>query len=702
MRRFAFVFTFWLLALQPSHAIAANDKLLDISFEQLTHAKIRIATGTDKLMAQAPAAASIITAAELEALGARDIDEALELIPGLHVSHGSFVYASRYFIRGIVSTYNPHTLVLVNGVPQSSLFTGDRGERIAGMNGLPVSLVDRIEIIRGPGSALYGADAFAGVINIITKSPSTTIGGRLNLSSGSFDTHTASLYQGGTVGSARYLLSLAYGQSEGDNPIIDADYQTAVDALFGTHASYAPGSVNLGWRNFDSRGDVEWQDMHLRFSYRRSESETGHGINEALDPTTRFPHHHGTVDWSWHKPELWRNWEVASQLSYLYSDFRNPTYMRQLPPGTFGGLFPEGLLQKPELSEENVRLNLTTIYHGFLFHRLQLGAGFHWGDIFRTTDSVNYELTPGNPVPQPLPLRDVSDTRLTFLPENQRTNYYAFIQDEWNLAPTLELTSGLRYDGYSDFGSSVNPRLALVWNTTPQLTSKLLYGSAFRAPAFFELYARNNPVALGNPVLKPETLHSLELALAWKPAPTFTWDFNLYAFQIRDFIDFINDPGQATFTARNTGRIDGQGLETEIRQQYSEHLQLLANYSYQRTEDNATGASLGLTPSSKAGLRMIWTLPPRWQVTPQVVWVSATKRQGDDSRSAMSGYTTADLTVRNLWSSRVNFSLAARNIFDADRRDASRGPEAGQTMAAIPNDLPQAGRSISLETSIRW
>ena len=202
---------------------ATQEELLSMSLDELVSLDVSIATGTPKSLRTTPGATSIITAAELESMGAQDIDEALEMVPGLHVSHSSFIYASRYFIRGIVSTYNPHTLLLVNGIPQTSLFTGDRGERMVAMTGLPVSMIERIEIIRGPGSAVYGADAFAGVINIITRKAGNAPRGQATVSHGSFDTGRASVMQNAALGPVQALLSLAVGKSEGDNPVIASD-----------------------------------------------------------------------------------------------------------------------------------------------------------------------------------------------------------------------------------------------------------------------------------------------------------------------------------------------------------------------------------------------------------------------------------------------------------------------------------------------
>ena len=128
---------------------------------------VSIATGSAQPLRRAPSVATVITAEDIQALGAFDLDEVLETVPGLHVSRSPVVYSPIYVIRGIRSTVvNPEVLMLVNGIPLTAAYGGDRG---LNWGGWPVENIARIEVIRGPGSALYGADAFSGVINIITK-----------------------------------------------------------------------------------------------------------------------------------------------------------------------------------------------------------------------------------------------------------------------------------------------------------------------------------------------------------------------------------------------------------------------------------------------------------------------------------------------------------------------------------------------------
>lgn len=692
-----------LVSFSWSARAVTEEEVFALSLEELGKLEVRIATGTPKPLHRAPAGASIITAQELKAQGAQSLEEALDAVPGLHVSRGSLFYAPRYFIRGIASSFNPHTLTLVNGIPLTSLVVGDR---IGLQQWLPsVEVVDRIEIIRGPGSAVYGADAFAGVINIITKQPENVQGGRASLSHGSFDTTRASLLQGGSLGPLRAALSLAYERTNGAAPRITADAQTDIDAQtapFGVPAaSLAPGKANLGARDFEVRLDLAWGDFLLHTAYDRvGDQETGQGLADALDPQGRWGNHLATMDLTW-SPALGGAWELEGHVSYLYASVFATRLTPLFPPGAFGA-FPEGVLGQPELREENARLGLTAVYRGWSSHRLRLGSGFYWGDLFQTKEIANFDLSSGIPTPLPGGLTDISDTPGVFQPEAQRTHHHVFAQDEWAFAPDWELTAGLRYDHYSDFGDTTNPRLALVWTTMPWLTSKLLYGEAFRPPAFSELYAVNNPAFLGNPALAPERLKSTELAFSLTPSTPWTWDINVYQFRIRDFIDFVQD-SSGSFTAQNAGRIRGRGLETEVRYQLPIPLQLLANYSYQHTEDERSGQPLGLAPREEAFLRATWNFKPEWQLTPQLTWIGKRQRQAGDVREDLEGYTSLDVTLRRL-QLQEHFALAliGRNLCDADVREPSRGPGPGQASPAFPNDLPQAGRSITLEASARW
>jgi len=149
-------------------------------------ALVSIATGAKQPLSRAPGVASVITAADIEAMGATDLDEVLESVPGLHVARSSQGYSPVYVVRGVNLGFNPQVLVLINGIPLTTVYAGNRGNL---WGGYPIENIARVEVLRGPGSALYGADAVAGVINIITKTAQDIDGTRLGARTGTFHTH---------------------------------------------------------------------------------------------------------------------------------------------------------------------------------------------------------------------------------------------------------------------------------------------------------------------------------------------------------------------------------------------------------------------------------------------------------------------------------------------------------------------------------
>ena len=140
-------------------------------------------------------------------------------------------------------------------------------------------------------------------------------------------------------------------------------------------------------------------------------------------------------------------------------------------------------------------------------------------------------------------LTTTTDTPYVYLADTSRNILSSFVQDEWQITKDWQLTAGVRYDNYSDFGNTVNPRAALVWNVNEQFTTKLLYGKAFRAPSFAEQSQQNNPTLLGNKNLKPEKINTFEWAVDYRPFSSVRTAANLYYYQIKDLIGVAPDPG---------------------------------------------------------------------------------------------------------------------------------------------------------------
>jgi iron complex outermembrane receptor protein len=693
--------TFFYLAL----LIAANEAFGQSSEESdfaLTYGDeetVSIATGAIQPISHAPAVASVITADQIKKIGATDLDQVLETVPGVHVAVSNRGYDPIYTIRGIYSDANPQVLMLINGIPITNVFSGDRNLVWGGM---PVNNIARIEVLRGPGSAIYGADAFAGVINIITKDVNDIRGTEAGARIGSFNSKEAWILHGKSYGGINFAFSLDYGTTSGQQQIIDEDSQSQIDSQTNTNASFAPGPVNLGRKYIDTRLDASWNSLRLRLGYQgRWDVQSGAGIAQALDPAGSNSSNRYNADITYDIKDI-ENWDTTIQLSYFDTSMESNSTL--YPPGAFEAFFPggypEGVIGNPYVYERHSRFTLSTFYTGWRRHRIRFGAGTEDSDMYKIKETKNYSLIPvtlpnGSTVIVPQPLNGIVDvsTSTPFITPHDRTDNYIFVQDEWSFIKDWALTAVVRYDGYSDFGHTLNPRAALVWQTAYNLTSKLLYGRAFRAPSFEELYNINNPVALGNPNLKPETIDTLELAFDYQPTDKVHTTLNLFHYRMQDIIRPIPDlPPATTVTAQNTGNQNGYGLEYEINWAVSNVLKANLNYALQHSEDQTSHTDAGNAPHNQIYGRLDWAFHPGWSLNPQVTWVGERQRVFGDPRPPLKGYTLVDLTLRHI-NLNENFEVAAsvRNLFDTDAREPSLSP------GLIPNDLPLAGRNFYIE-----
>lgn len=691
------------LSALPLGAAADEQLLLMLSGDEQL---VSIATGTPQPVSKAPSVATVITAADIKATGATDLSEILETVPGLHVSRNGFLWQPIYAIRGIATQFNPEVLVLLNGIPTTNGFYGNRGQQIGGF---PLDHVARIEVIRGPGSALYGAEAVSGVINIITKTAGEIDGTESGLRAGSFETYDGWVQHGSRIGEVDVAAYLRLGHTAGFDGTIQADAQTALDRAYGTNASHAPGPMNLGSDAIDARLDLSYDKWRFRVGYiGRPDLEAGTGVADALDPAARSDAHYTNADLTWHDATFSQNWAVTAQASY-YDIAETNSDIALFPAGSVlpvplpgGTASAIGLVGRPQHWERQERLNLSGLYGGFDRHKLRIGAGYNVDDLYKTTETKNFTFVGTTPMCVNLDCSMVTATKengLLFLSPHRRRSYYAYAQDEWGFAPDWTLTTGVRHDRYSDFGGTTNPRLAVVWDTAYNLTTKLMFGRAFRAPTFVELYTLNNPVGLGNPDLKPETIDSTELAFAWQARSNLRTSLSLFHYRMKDAIRFVANADPTTgSTAQNAGNQHGRGLELEFTWDASAVLRLLGNYAYQRSIDENTDRDAGLAPHHHVYLRTDWRIDPGWTLSAQLNHVADRKRQAGDNRPQIADYTTADLTLRtDRLLKRVEFALSIRNLFDVNARE----PTSGAAAVNIPYDLPLPGRSLYAEMRIK-
>ena len=673
---------------------------------------LSIATGFDQPITKAPVVASIITAATIKAMGATDIDQILESVPGLHVSRSPIGYNPIYSFRGVHTAFNPQILMLVDNVPITNLFHGDRNTVWGGM---PVEAISRIEVIRGPGSALYGADAFAGVINIITKSAGEINAGELGVRWGTFNTRDLWLSRSGFIGPVELSVVLEAHKTEGSRALINADAQTWLDALTGTQVSMAPHPVNLTRNNLDFRSSAVYEDITLRAGLQnRSNWGDGAGVAQVLNPNNKFSSRRYNLDLHYHFQTMVPQLELETRLSYFRTSQKVEGNLVLYPAGSTGpfcssgnsrfvlvdegqaGIFEDGVIGNPELFEKHRRIGLSASYTGLENHRLSLGVGYYHGSIDRVRETKNFGVPAGYNnliIRHGIELFDVTGTDLAFMPQGSRENTYLYIQDSWQLANDWDLTAGVRIDHYSDFGSTTNPRIALVWANSYRLTTKLLYGEAFRAPSFAETKEVNNPVALGNPNLRPQKMSSYELAFDYR------WDIddeisiNFFHYDWENIILFKPDAGASTMTAQNTGRQTAYGLELEFSKPLSENLQLKANFAWQRSKDRLNHADAANSPERQLHISVRWQ-QDAWNMDLRGNWVMNRNRFKMDTREQIRDYLSVDFNLRHVLSKNFEAALIVNNLFDKKSFEPS---PYGDPLPFIVQDLPLAGRSVSAE-----
>ncbi|MEZ5671254.1 MAG: TonB-dependent receptor [Thiotrichaceae bacterium] len=474
---------------------------------------------------------------------------------------------------------------------------------------------------------------------------------------------------------------------------MEQDAQTLLDNESGaSHASLAADNVNLNKNNLDMRTELSYQGWKFRAGYQKRDKQgVGAGFSEALDPNGYLADDRLSADLTYRDPAFTKNWDVTAQVSYLHSDLK--MNLTLLPAGSFNGLYPTGLRSINNGLEHHINFDMTGFYSGWTNHSLRVGLGYTYGSLYKYQEQVNYNNATGQPYANDASLVDVTGTEGASLTPKTRQNWHAFAQDVYAFAPDWELTAGLRYDYYSDFNSALNPRVALVWQSLNNLTTKLLYGQAFRSPSFSELYSRNDPEAFGNPNLKAETIRTTELGADYYLNDRMNFSLNLYHYRWLDAIQFkATDHGPKV--AQNIGTQRGHGFELEGRWQVSKNLKLTGNYSQQYSK-NENDQEPGYAPSHEVYARGDWLLGSKWSLNTQVNWIADRERAPDDQRAKLKNYTLLDTVLHYKNKRHWNIGLGIRNLFNIDAREPTQSNFRGE--ANIPNDLPIGGRDYFIE-----
>jgi outer membrane receptor for ferrienterochelin and colicins len=673
----------------PGTSSAAPAESEDISHLYGADAMISLATGYSRPLFDAPATAYTVSREQIEALGAANLHQVLQTLPGFYPSTND----GRSFqadVRGITN----RVLILQNGLP---LAEGLVNATIS-VDDILTYDVERIEITLGPGSALFGADAVAATVNLITRTSTAAPIDEVGVLGGAEHTYSGYLVHNAPITSSMRLgLYAAAYNSDYDDPTLQADAQTALDKLFHTHASLAPGPLNLGRKVVDSRAELSGEEWTARASFRNEyDFHTGTGLAFALDPTGTYNSSLKTLEFIGHHATA-NDWILRAYVT-LTEVGQPASNLHLYPAGAFGGAFPQGVLQSFNVKEDRVRSEVSAEYTASTSNRLLFGLGGFHNSFSVLSDDRNYVVRAGRVIPtgQFAEYGGIGGTPI--LGDTTQGVYYVLAQDEWQLTRDLSLTTGGRYDHYSEFGGTFNPRVSLVWSESAQSVVKLLYGRSFRTPTIIELKSNGTYAPLGNPNLKPVSLDMVELSFNQRSGRG-TWGASVFGYQQTHLVETAPDlaaPILLTYTNRSAkDQSWGTQLAGELR--LAEQWSIQSHYTYQRhVTASGDDPDIPEAPHHQAYVELRWQPIPDWSAGLRGLYVAGRERAVTDPRPDPRHYTVAGLTLerRNLFD-RVDVRFLVDNLFNTAYTYPS------DSASVLPYDVPAPGRTWYLSLVAR-
>ncbi|MDP2874792.1 MAG: TonB-dependent receptor [Holophaga sp.] len=602
----------WTLCLGLASCSASGQETSGRTLDELLNTQVEIATKRPQRLDEAPSIVSVVTRADIERYGWRELGEILRSLPGFDFGNDGTKLIG-LAERGIWA-HEGKALLLINGQTVSPLHNGNTSY----YGSYPAELIERVEVIRGPGSAVYGQFAGTTVINMHTRSADSLEGGRFVL--------RATTLGGGDNGGGAYLT--ASGQfASGVGIAISAGFQADpfsrqpyVDTLV-TGASFPQEKGNTRSRSHYFSGEVRALGAQV-FLLRNALAYTGQvdgGGTGPLDPTIPgVPTGTiGALSRVVQSVRVLRSFELAKDL------FLDGT-MESIE-NTGGSLYPQSVFSGgvnhsgTERTRFGADLALRWVPTS-MPATLLLGGGIYQ-DSERSVDLQNR-----GGFHQP------SDPTQRF-PQKNTMNRYGYLQYTQQLAE-VGLTAGARYED-SELGSAFAPRLGLTYLSGP-FNAKLLYGKAFRAPTIFQTYSI---FFTFKGYLKPELIQSLELELGWRFSPNIHGKVNLYRMAVTQAISSALDSG-FNYYIFNGGSMHSKGVEASLDVRAGDWGGF-ANLSYTKPDGQVdpffmSGDRkdfLGLIPL-KVNLGAFLRMGPV-QVAPSLMYASS--RQTQTARSAQSG-----------------------------------------------------------------
>lgn len=632
------------------------------------------ATRHKSYLRDAPSKVTVITKEEIEKSDASTVEDILSTIPEVNIVGGStyLTMKRQLTLRGVPD--QSRTLVMVDGIPMNSAY---RGRVQWGM--IPAKDIERIEIVYGPMSALYGSGAMGGVINIITQLPKKKCEGYLSTRYGTLDSWYTVFSQGGRIGKFAYSFCGHFFDTDGYIP------------------EKEPASYDI------KRGKKEWS-ASAKFAYFPDE-----------ESSLLFGLLHDDVDASFGR----RYSNMDDNASIGYMTFKKSWDRAAMNMSFFVNdqLWNREFDQGPDYNYLNMVEDVDQRYIGGM-----LSVNFFIAENNTLSTGVDYKHGK-------MDVHDVYQTYTRTAGSKGWQNLASiFLQDEHRfLGGRLIFTGGLRtdycksYDGSSfDTGKTagpgkvkpffyryddrnwfaVSPKVSLLFHLREFTTLRASIGRAFNSPNLKELYpvlARPNRTVKGNPDLDPETLLSYELGFNHWFNDKVSLGLSTYYSQGKDFIS-QRTIDTKTFQYDNISKVKMWGVETELGFNIIEQLALSCGFTYNestleedQTDPTLNGNLLALQPRHKASLKLVYDNPELFRANADLCYVGKMYSDNENTNE-LDGYFVFDLGISKAIGKYVELSLICQNLFDK-KYDIPNVPK---------DDLEAPGRLVFISGTVKW
>ncbi len=610
--------------------------LTKMSLEELLELEIVTSTRNVKKLRDAPASAAIITASDIEEYGYRTLDEALRSVTGLYVTNDrNYTYLG---VRGflIPGDYSNRVLLLVDGyrVNDPAYHSPTLGYLLP----VPMEAVKQIEVVKGPGSALYGSDALLATINIITKD-------------GADLSATAVKGEGGNKSTSRSVLS--YGKKLSPQSDVVASglfYQTNGDAVV-----KSPGIADIHGADAEQSylgfGKFRYGDLTLSVSgsHRIKDVPTGSFSTLTQKGTSTLDEYVFTNLRYDHAFDSTKNLSVST--SYNTYDY-DGHYLIAGP-----------LDSRDQLRSSWSRSELQFQWDTATRNRVMLGGTYD--RAFKVRQRV-FDAASGD----------------TLNINTPTWSWGVFVQDQLSVTPDLDLVLGSRFDEYRDSDNAATYRAAAVYRPVKDTTLKLLFGTASRGPTLYELFYADGATLVANPRLKRETITTYEAEIVQRLPGGIEGTLSVYKYKFRDLLSQVGIGG-GQLQYQNIGSSKAKGLEIDLRKRWSSGLALHLGGIFQKARDG-NGATRTNSPYSILNIGVVAPIfSKRHTLALDLQYLSSRKTLlgGDTGESSV---TAINFRSRDVFGvKRLDFTAAANNLFD-ERAFIPGGNEHRQNLIPSP------------------